>query len=360
MPSVAASLPPSARVTASVDDALPPHGQRDPLIDGFRGVAVLAVVASHAINFRYVGDGTAMAALSVVTMPAAALGVQLFFVISGYIITTLLLLEEARAGSISLRGFYIRRTLRILPPFAAMLAGTYALQAGGLIAPLPAASWLSAATFTCNTGLVTCNWFVAHSWSLAVEEQYYLVWPMLMLMIAPRRRLPVLLAILALLAALFFARPFVWQSNAASFACIGVGAAYALSPQLRRWIAVAARWWLWLAVVAMLVGAQHWLASGGGEALSPLALCYVLFAPRSMPAIARLIGSRPLVWVGGLSYSLYLWQQMFLGSPANYANGGLWTVLLLPVAWASARYIEQPGIAAARRLSQGQRPASTI
>ena len=115
------------------------------------------------------------------------LGVQIFFVISGFLITSLLLREKESTGSISLKLFYARRTLRIFPAFYLFFITIAVLSYLRLI-ELPRYDLLHAATYTMNySGNGT--WWMGHLWSLSVEEQFYFVWPSLMFLIGTRNAL---------------------------------------------------------------------------------------------------------------------------------------------------------------------------
>lgn len=156
-------------------------------LDGLRCVAIVAVIWHHAH-----GDGAGW--------PISGhgfLGVDLFFVLSGFLITTLLLRERSRSGTISLRNFYARRTLRIFPPYYAILAGLALLlgfvrptatMAGPFFKELP---WC----LTYTTNWVEPTTLLSITWSLAAEEQFYLVWPPLERFL-PRHALKILFALL--------------------------------------------------------------------------------------------------------------------------------------------------------------------
>ena len=153
-------------------------GTRDRLIDGYRGVAVLCVVAAHSVEYRFELSRLVSIRFSKVSVPLAEMGVQLFFVISGYIITTLLVREEERTGRISIPAFYIRRFFRILPPLFAYFAALFVLRWAGVIDFDPATSAIP----RCSPATPVSRdaaWWVTHTWSLAVEEQFYLAWPLL-------------------------------------------------------------------------------------------------------------------------------------------------------------------------------------
>ncbi len=147
-----------------------------PALDGVRAVAVLLVVACHALS-----------------MPGGFLGVEIFFVLSGFLITTLLLEERQAQGRLGLRSFYIRRVWRLYPALAALLAAWLVLSALGLT-PLPpageAVGVLVSGTYLANAANA---WFfplpigLQHLWSLALEEQFYLLWPPLLALVLYKR-----------------------------------------------------------------------------------------------------------------------------------------------------------------------------
>jgi peptidoglycan/LPS O-acetylase OafA/YrhL len=256
--------------------------------------------------------------------PLAETSVDLFFVISGFIITTLLLQERDRSGKISIGAFYIRRVCRIIPPLVLYLAAAAFVT--------PASSLAMASTFTCNIG--SCDWYVAHTWSLSVEEQFYLAWPMLLVLFGAEW-LP--LAIATLLLAYLATAP-VAHSNLISFSCIGIGALYASRP-----FKVPASSLAWLAVAAALMIGPLFLPEGS-KVLVPMLIVYLLFGAPAW--VKKLLAWRPVQVVGLSSYSLYLWQQIFLGKTSTLP---LW---LLPVIVAlSVVLVEHPFIKFGRSLT---------
>jgi peptidoglycan/LPS O-acetylase OafA/YrhL len=161
-----------------------------PAIDGLRAIAVLAVVAYHAD----------------LPVPAGFVGVDVFFVISGYVITRMLAREHAETGRIDFAAFYARRVRRILPAFAVVVAVTLALSTVLLVPEYRVAVAKSAAAamamganvyFQATTGgywdASADQMPLLHLWSLAVEEQFYFVWPLLLALLLRFRRAPLLL-----------------------------------------------------------------------------------------------------------------------------------------------------------------------
>lgn len=295
-------------------------------IEGLRAVAVLLVVACHAGLPGFSGG---------------YVGVDVFFVISGYLITHLLCREQQRTGTLDLAAFYGRRIRRLLPAFAllmiAVLAGIH-LLASPLEQPALLRSALAAALYISNLHFAwqaTDYWGPAakqdpllHTWSLGVEEQFYLLWPLLLallLMSAGRwRRLLVPAGIaasfglalywmaLAPAKAFFFPLARVWEFGAGALLALFPGALQALSGRigLRRRRALAEGAGL-LLILSAAVGYDGDTRFPGLAALPPVlgtALVIAAGAPGLAGGGRSLLAWRPLQWLGGQSYGWYLWH----------------------------------------------------
>jgi peptidoglycan/LPS O-acetylase OafA/YrhL len=334
---------------------------RVPALDGVRAVSILLVLLHHA-------SGTTGAPQWLETVGSALdagnLGVRVFFVISGYLITGLLMRELAATGTISLRTFYWRRTLRIFPPAYVFLATLALLTAAGVVALTPR-ELLAGATYTINFVLgewTPRTWSIGHLWSLAVEEQFYLLWPALLILLTPRRAVWLLAGIAVLVPALrvrslftalpspvIAVSPFLWYAD-----WLGAGALLALlRPRLQgaQWYRTlrASDRWLVLTVVGGIVAwtaLGHWrlreITSVG--TIAAVAFLVDVAATERASVGVRLLSLPPLVWIGRISYSLYLWQEVFL----NRYDTRAWTSfplnVLLAFAAAAASYyaVERP------------------
>jgi peptidoglycan/LPS O-acetylase OafA/YrhL len=332
-------------------------------LDGLRAVAIAAVVLQHLLGTP---GFPATPAVARYTGDLGALGVRAFFVLSGFLITTLLLQEHARRGAISLRGFYARRAYRILPALAALVAAVVALRAADAVR-LDGADLLHAATFTMNHH-PDRHWALGHLWSLSVEEQFYLAWPAVLVLAGPRRAAA---AALAMVVAAPLLRLAAWAALPApddvieeAFPCVMDAMATgsllaALRPRLAaigwyrralrsRWFALAPA-----AVLAINLPLHYAVEYTVGPVAQHLLLAAIVdrCATVTTGAAARALASRPATWLGGLSYSLYLWQQPFLDRHAG-APWTAWPVnlgLALACAVACHRWIERPALALRQR-----------
>ncbi|HZV27499.1 MAG TPA: acyltransferase family protein [Acidothermaceae bacterium] len=311
--------------------------RRLPGLDGLRAIAVIGVLLYHA------GVGW---------LPGGFLGVDLFFVISGFLITSLLLSEARAAGRVSLRQFYLRRARRLLPALVVMLAVVAVFMAIYAAADLGQARGDIAAAL----GYVSNWWYVLHHrsyfiaagrpspfqhlWSLAVEEQFYLIWPaVLVALVATRARLQWVTGV-ALAAALGSALwmhvlavrgnvPFDTDSSRLYFgtdthaSALLLGAAAAavmagLAMRLDRGIAVGVRA-AWDAVGVVALVAVCWsmhafdyyrpgLYRGGFLAFAAVGVVVVVTASAPGGWLGRALDAPPMRWIGERSYGLYLWH----------------------------------------------------
>lgn len=340
----------STDAPGAADQAASAH-RRVKVIDGWRAIAASLVVLAHATGYRF-GDNPnlLLGRVRMVLSPLAEVGVQLFFVISGYIITTLLLRERERRGSVSIAAFYVRRVTRIMPPLVVYYLALIALVSIGTINLKPA-SLLSSATFTCNTGIVDCQWWVAHTWSLAVEEQFYIVWPLLFGLVAPYLHVRLLAGVVvACILGALIQQP-TFHGNFTSFGCIAAGALYASSPALRHACLKAAHSLPWLVLAGLLLFSYRSPAPAVTTAFMPVIVVYVIFAGNAIGWVRWILESRPLQWIGLGSYSLYLWQQLFLARPYLYDRHPLPVLLLPVVVIASVWLVERPFMRIGRRWS---------
>lgn len=292
------------------------HKGSIPSLDGLRAISIGLVILGHA----YVPTTL----LGRVLFEHSALGVKIFFVISGYLITRLLLEEIEQFGDVSLTLFYARRALRILPAFLLFVASVVVLNQLVIIS-LPPGTLLHVLTYTVNFRSNN-PWCIAHLWSLSVEEQFYILWPFAVRFLPRRSWTPI--AFLAFSAnigfgafhrlfgvRLFGLNPAV-QVYASPFVCgsIAIGCLLAIWEKPIRRIGrrlFAHRAGILLVPIILLVD------TFSKEPISATALDFllVLFVARCVfhphDNIGRFLNLPSMRFVGKLSYSLYLWQQLF-------------------------------------------------
>lgn len=353
----------------SAATSAPGTSRRIPSLDGLRAISIAFVLCAHlsgTTGFYRLPAGPAAS--------LAAFGVRVFFVISGFLITSLLLDEESRTGTISLLHFYLRRTLRIFPPCYAYLLVIAVAAALGWV-ELRRFDLVAALTYTTNYHHDR-SWYVGHTWSLAVEEQFYLLWPLLVKFVGPRRAPYAALGTVVgapLLRLALVAGPSIERGIGETFPT--VADAIATGCLLASYRPLLARptvdgflrgklFWpvltLTLAVAHVPLAKFELLV---GQTLMNVAVALILERVMRCPdtLAGRFLNTRPMMFAGALSYSLYLWQQPFLNHHAHRAMNVFPWNLLLAVAAALASYyvIEQAALRLRERLER-RAPADAI
>jgi peptidoglycan/LPS O-acetylase OafA/YrhL len=340
--------------------------RRIPSLDGLRAISILLVLVSHMAGTR----NFPISASTESFWGLGEFGVVVFFVISGFLITGLLLDEIQRTGRVHLGHFYFRRTLRIFPPYYAFLAVVAVASVAGLI-QLGSRDLAHAVTYTSNyrPGI---SWFVRHTWSLSVEEQFYLLWPAVLLLAGVRRGVIIAAAVVVLVPVI---RVGEWEllrafadgighrfetiSDAIAIGCLLAG----LRPYLHRtpwyprllsspvFIVVP-----FLAVAGNLLHDHPLISLAVGMSLRNLAIalcmdwCVTFHAGR----VGRVLNAAPVVFVGWLSYSLYLWQELFLirASDAPFAAFPLNILMVVPLSVGSYFLVERPSLVLRKRIER--------
>lgn len=331
-------------------------------LDGLRCVAVSLVILSHAAE-AYLP--TQASSLWLAPLVNGSLGVRLFFVLSGFLITTLLLREQERRGWIDWKAFLMRRCLRIWPALYAYLAIMALLTQFDVLNIAPD-QFLAAATFTWNysslwirDGTAQGSWFLGHLWTLALEQQFYLAWPALIALAGWRRACWVALTAPILLPAIrvlwYFAFPEQRGQLGMMFHTavdsILIGCAFALYQARLR--CLLERYWKWVLPVTLafvfLVSpliattlTPYRVTFGFG--LEGIACGLLILAAERSGRWSRFLNLRPLVFIGTISYGLYIWQQPFL-TTWNSTPTGTFPLSLITAflcALASFHLVEQP------------------
>ncbi len=338
-----------------------------PALDGLRGLALLGVLLFHANG----------------ALPGGYLGVDLFFVLSGYLITSLLLAEQRETGGIALSAFWVRRARRLFPALLSLMPvvaiyGRYfarteelkTVREQALAALLYVANWQAIFEQKSYWQLFAAPSPLEHTWSLSIEEQFYVVWPLLVMVLLRRFGRRTLLGVSLVLSALSMAamvRFFdpqnttrVYLGTDTRMAGILLGAALATllppssvitAPRARgldvlgglALLGLGFAWFRLRGTSAFLYHGGFWLTELGGLSLIACAVA----GNRSL--VGRALAFRPLTWLGTISYGVYLWHwpvNVFLTPDRMHLHGFALHVLrfslTFAIAIASYRFLELP------------------
>ncbi len=341
-------------------------GGRIKELDGWRAISVLLVVVHHLGAFQYAEFTAPHLRIASFLRYCGPLGVRVFFVISGFVICRLLILEERRFGAVSLRGFYIRRVFRILPPYCFCLASIcllFSLQ--WIVGSWPAI--LTAAIFLSDFHpLAIENWFTGHTWSLAVEEQFYLIFPTLWVLTRGAARRYLFLIFLSILAAWSVcAGIFNWNwlttpAVRTGFTCIACGVVMAMFESRARAIARAVPGIAMAAIAFGLLwepqGYSGWKPAFYQNVYAPPAIALLLiFSVERGGLLSKFLRWGPVQAVGLTSYGIYLWQQLFTAPAKDYTAVGKPIALFLPLLFViipfSWFFIEKPAMRIGKSLA---------
>jgi peptidoglycan/LPS O-acetylase OafA/YrhL len=350
-----------------------------PTLDGWRAIAILMVVTGHAAKPAFCDGSMPLTWCKYLLLGGH--GVALFFALSGFLITSRLLNEYDRNGAISLRGFYRRRVFRILPAALALLTALSVLGAMNVL-PIAPIEIISSLFFFRNyvplfMGDGGEGFYTALFWSLAVEEHFYLFWPLLLALTLPRRRaFAVTIALAAVIA--------VWRRLDGHYQWVqqltdlpqyqfyyrtdtrldallwGCVLALVLRDAHARGLAVTLLRppvWVVLLITYAVGIALGWRGVLWHTLLAPPLIVGTLLHPDALPG--RVLELAPARWIGRISYSLYLWHPLVM---PQITAAMVWpAVQTLPVnvlfafGLAAMSYygIEKPMIERGRRIKGG-------
>ena len=325
-------------------------------VDGLRAVAVAGVIAFHAFP---------------AAVPGGFTGVDVFFVISGYLISSVVL-DAIERGEFTFRGFFARRVRRLFPALTMVVSATLAIawfvmlgvdymRLGGHAAAAEVfaaniAFWRESGYFDVSADRKP----LLHLWSLGVEEQFYLTWPLIVLLTVRRRVLLPLLVTLALVsfilnvwtvstdaaAAFYLPHTRAWELLAgALLACVGSQRLHALPPRVRQAASV-----IGIALIAasfLLVRPDR--AFPGWWALMPVGGAFLLVLAGPGTWVTTQLARRGVVWIGLISYPLYLWHWPLLSLARSASRTepsppqlGVLIGLSVVLAWLTYRFVERP------------------
>jgi len=343
--------------------------QRIPSLDGFRALSIILVVFSHCRFLKgfpeYLFDFARQ----------CDVGVIVFFVISGYLITSLLLSELKNTGTIDIRSFFIRRAFRIIPVFLLYVGFVFSLN-NSLQLGVTTTNFLYAITFTANFDPMP-NWYLGHFWTLSIEEQFYVFWPALFLFFNRNIKFIVILLITySCIARVIFYKlhpdglsllyGFFVKSDA-----IMIGALAALLDLKKLPILLKRSINYNLQIIAVLLivlfvycsahGKLGIIALPFGNTIISLSIMFLLlsYTEPKQNYLFKMLNSKALVHIGVLSYSIYIWQQFFIFQNINFLNRLPYNLLTIyVVSYISYRFWEKPFLKLKDRFLGGPNLAS--
>lgn len=347
--------------------------KRIPSLDGWRALSILVVLGAHTQNtydfpkdlnkiFLWLFDGN--------------LGVRTFFVISGFLITRLLLEEDKKNGTINLKNFYIRRILRIWPVYFAFLLTLFLLQ---IFTPYnqSMSMWMGNLLFLTN--FVSANWTNGHLWSLAIEEQFYFLWPLLLFITRHKKHL------IFILAATFILSPFSrainyiepssspWSVVFADYSffsycdSLALGCLFSILFYANP---IKTIFWcqhLWVPALLLIIMPHVFVrlfifgivTVPFGPFMQSLGISILIIVSlqKQESIFYKILNTPFLVSVGVLSYSIYIWQMIFCSHPQAFGLDGnilfswkTWYIPVLFLAFCSYQILEKPFIELRKKL----------
>ena len=324
---------------------------RIPTLDGWRGVAILLVLVGHFSQRIYPSEPRWVSHIS-------QHGVAIFFVLSGFLITTLLTGERQRCGSINLWRFYVRRLFRLMPCAWCYLAALPLMEARERLKLFNYSEILGCLFFFRNyLDHASQHPITAHFWSLSIEEQFYLFWPSMLVLLGGRRSLRLALTCAVLIAAWRFLH---WTELSQSRFMVSTGTQYRadallvgcasaltmphIKPLLRPWM------------VLPILAAIGWCVVRNPDLIplheSILIALLLMATSQCETSLFRPLDWKPIAFLGTISYSIYIWQQPFTLFSDYSLSSVLFLTLpkLLIVSCASFYCVERPMIRLGRRF----------
>jgi peptidoglycan/LPS O-acetylase OafA/YrhL len=347
-----------------------------PQLDGFRGLAAILVLSGHVLEFS-----TARFHLQGFGESMAQLGVLLFFVLSGFLITGLLYRERATSKGVGLGRFYARRALRLAPALLLFLGVCFILVESNAITDIPKYEFVVCLLYLRN--IYGRSQSLGHLWSLALEEQFYLLWPWFVKFVRRDRLLTFAICVTALISVfrmvgirlalfsydtgVFYERPWFRFDSILIGCCVALALLEGRAKFQRLFVGASdlsktASWCILFLWTAWGESLSHTFYITLQMILAALVLCQLILVPKG--GIFALFCGAWLRYCGKISYSLYLWQQLFL--VVKHPSWGLVRTfpinLLAPFACAMLSYhlVESPALRLKNRFEPPPKADSTL
>lgn len=300
--------------------------EKIPSLNGLRAISIVLVIFAH---YQY-------RSLNMDPPFGGQIGVNIFFVISGFLITTLLLKEESKYGTISLKKFYIRRSLRILPVYYLLLFIYYLLQLDGIL-KINSISWFSSITYT-RYFFQGVNWEIEHLWSLNIEEHFYLIWPIIFVYLKKFRQTFSIIIIIAI-AILRMRTDFpmihiFWRADALMLGCL-----FALNYTKVKIFIEKTHSYIFLSLGLFIlinlygyniIPIHNWGLKmclwrtffGEIGTITNIFIGFIIIISITFQnnIYFKLLNSTQLNYLGIISYSTYIWQQLFFSENIGWLS----------------------------------------
>ncbi len=338
-----------------------------PTLDGWRALAICLVIGSHSV-WMLQNNGSKPARVLASLFNHAGYGVDIFFALSGFLITTLLLREKVKSGSISLSQFYVKRIFRILPVVLTYILIFQLLTRSHILVLPQSGEVLASLLFARN--YADGSWYTGHFWSLSIEEQFYAFIPLIILLLKPKALLRTSLALIVACIAVrtfelahdaYFHLPqfrtesrvdaLLWGSVLAQLvqrpAFLGWFRKHVTLPRLAGVLAVT--------VVCLFTFEDQGVRRTIVGAVLPWVIVYTVVNPTTL--LGRFLELGALKMIGRMSFSIYVWQMMFLVPERSLGivqDFPLNLVMPFALAYVSFRWLETPAIKLGHRLATKQ------
>lgn len=331
-----------------------------PSLDGFRAVSIFLVITGHLLLTTPLPG---VLAFLPENFNVSGVGVNFFFVISGFLITYLLLKEREKTNTINFAAFYKRRFLRIFPAFYCYLL-IIAILDQVLDLDLSFAIWIAAALYLQNFSPWGHNWYVEHSWSLAVEEQFYIIWPFLFVKFSALKRVSALVAVISTCtmvriinykypeAGHYLLAGFLMHADFLFTGCFMAYQYFYNTERLKQVIRSLNPSLVYISILALWVVSRFeydpdldkiFIPIAGPVGCACIAFLVLYFIVNEESIGYSFLNASVVRFIGRLSYSLYLWQQLFISTPGLWFTKFPLNILMIFFAALGSYYlIEQP------------------
>ena len=305
-----------------------------PSLDGWRAVAIMMVILGHFM--LTLEQGSVIHTILKLTA-IGILGVKIFFVLSGFLITTLLIKEKIKYGRLDLKNFFIRRALRIIPVLYLYIIVVFLVNHFSSL-NLSLSNFVGPLLYINNFNFLSGTWITGHTWSLAVEEQFYLIWPFIFRYIKNSLLICLIIILIIpffkivqytnpqienyILAPFFVPASSIFSGALVSLLCFNPNA-------ISKLIIIKNFNFIAFIFAIIVIYSIYYLSIKGlygtlllplGNILTDISICYmILFSIlRKDHFIFRILNSKIFIQIGVISYSLYIWQQLFIIPKGNY------------------------------------------